>query len=61
MKKQGYQTFLYSTVGVVAMAVILMLLNVILGAFKTRLDLTQEKAFTLSAGTRRFWRSWIRR
>jgi len=35
-----------------AMFLIVVALNFMLGAFKTRLDLTQEKAYTLSAGTR---------
>jgi len=34
------------------MAIILVALNVIAGAFKERVDLTKEKAFTLSPGTR---------
>lgn len=52
MKKKTLETILYSTVGVVAMALILIAVNVIAGAFKERVDLTKEKAFTLSAGTR---------
>ena len=38
--------------GVVAMAIILIAFNVVAGAFKERIDLTKEKAFTLSQGTR---------
>jgi ABC-type uncharacterized transport system involved in gliding motility auxiliary subunit len=52
MKKKTIQTILYSTVGVLAMALILIAINVIAGAFKGRLDLTKEKAYTLSTGTR---------
>jgi ABC-type uncharacterized transport system involved in gliding motility auxiliary subunit len=52
MKKNSYETLLYSAVGVVAMAAILVFFNAIAGVFKTRVDLTQEKAYTLSAGTR---------
>jgi ABC-type uncharacterized transport system involved in gliding motility auxiliary subunit len=52
MKKQSVQTILYSTVGVVAMALILVAFNFIAGAFKTRVDLTKERAYTLSKGTR---------
>jgi ABC-type uncharacterized transport system involved in gliding motility auxiliary subunit len=52
MKNKGLQTILYSTVGVVAMALILIAFNVISGAFKQRVDLTEEKAYTLSAGTK---------
>src|SRR5690349_16180370 len=52
MKKQSLQTLLYSAVGVVAMALILIAVNVITGAGKVRVDLTKERAYTLSAGTR---------
>src|SRR6266404_4237792 len=52
MKKKTIETILYSTAGVVAMAIILIAFNVIAGAFKERVDLTKEKAFTLSEGTR---------
>ncbi len=52
MKKRAFETILYSTIGVLAMALILVAFNVISGAFKTRMDLTKEKAYTLSAGTR---------
>jgi len=52
MQKKSLQTILYSTVGVVVMLGILVLFNFIAGAARTRLDLTQEKAFTLSAGTK---------
>ncbi len=52
MQKKSFETILYSTAGVVVMLVILVALNFILGAARARLDLTQEKAYTLSAGTR---------
>lgn len=52
MQKKSIQTILYSTVGVVAMLGILILLNFIAGAARKRIDLTQEKAYTLSPGTR---------
>ena len=52
MKKKIIETILYSTGGVLAMALILIALNVIAGAFKERLDLTKERAYTLSQGTR---------
>jgi len=52
MKKKTIQTILYSTGGVLAMALILIAFNVVAGAFKERVDLTKEKAYTLSAGTR---------
>lgn len=52
MKKRSYDTLLYSAVGVIAMGLLLVAFNVIAAQFKTRLDLTEEKAYTLSAGTR---------
>jgi len=52
MQKKSLQTILYSTVGVLVMLGILVLLNFIAGTMPTRLDLTQEKAYTLSAGTK---------
>src|SRR6266404_4752902 len=52
MKKKTIETILYSTAGVVAMAIILIAFNVIAGAFKQRIDLTKERAFTISSGTR---------
>lgn len=52
MKKKTIETILYSTGGVLAMALILIAFNVIAGVFKERLDLTKEKAYTLSQGTR---------
>jgi ABC-type uncharacterized transport system involved in gliding motility auxiliary subunit len=52
MQKKSLQTILYSTAGVLVMLGILILLNFIAGTARTRLDLTQEKAYTLSAGTR---------
>ncbi len=53
MKKKTIETILYSTGGIAAMALILIAFNVIAGAFKERVDLTKEKAFTLSQGTKR--------
>jgi len=52
MKKKQLETLLYSVVGVVAMAVILIAINVIFGVAKSRVDLTHEKLYTLSAGTK---------
>jgi ABC-type uncharacterized transport system involved in gliding motility auxiliary subunit len=52
MKNKGLQTILFSTAGVAAVALILIGFNIITAAFKQRVDLTQEKAFTLSAGTK---------
>ncbi|MEK7706881.1 MAG: Gldg family protein, partial [Verrucomicrobiota bacterium] len=50
--KKSLETILYSTAGVVAMALILVAVNVITGAVRQRVDLTKEKAYTLSDGTR---------
>jgi ABC-type uncharacterized transport system involved in gliding motility auxiliary subunit len=52
MKKRPLEALLYSAAGVAAMAVIVIAFNVISGAFKTRVDLTKEKAYTLSPGTK---------
>ncbi|MGN6642096.1 MAG: GldG family protein, partial [Verrucomicrobiota bacterium] len=52
MQKKSLETILYSTIGVVVMAAILIAVNVITGTFRQRVDLTKEKAFTLSEGTR---------
>ncbi len=52
MKKKSTENFLYSAVGVLAMAAVLLAANMIMGVMKTRVDLTKEKAYTLSAGTR---------
>ena len=52
MQKKSLETILYSTAGVLVMLVILVAVNVILGVAPARVDLTQEKAYTLSAGTK---------
>jgi ABC-type uncharacterized transport system involved in gliding motility auxiliary subunit len=52
MRKKTLETVLYSMGGVVAMAIILVAVNVLAGVFKQRVDLTKERAFTLSPGTR---------
>src|SRR4051812_35722965 len=52
MKNKSFANLLYSTVGVVAMAVVLVAVYAILAQGKQRLDLTQEKAYTLSPGTK---------
>ena len=52
MQKKSFQTILYSTAGVAGMLVILIAFNFITGLGRTRIDLTREKAYTLSAGTR---------
>ncbi len=52
MKKKQIETILYSIGGVAAMFVILVALNFILGLGKTRVDLTKEKLYTLTPGTK---------
>src|ERR1041385_55940 len=52
MQKKSLEAFLYSVGGVAAMLGILVAVNVITSGARTRLDLTKEKAYTLSAGTR---------
>jgi ABC-type uncharacterized transport system involved in gliding motility auxiliary subunit len=50
--KKNYRTLLYSTIGVLAMAIALIGFNVVSAAAKKRVDLTKEKAYTLSPGTK---------
>jgi len=52
MQKKSLQTVLYSTAGILVMLVILIAFNFIAGTVRKRLDLTQEKAYTLSSGTK---------
>ena len=53
MQKKSIETFLYSTVGVIAMAVILIGFGVITSGLRKRIDLTKERAYTLSDGTKK--------
>src|SRR5260221_10591181 len=46
------ESLLYSAGGLVAALIILILLNLVLGAARGRIDLTQGKLYTLSEGTR---------
>jgi ABC-type uncharacterized transport system involved in gliding motility auxiliary subunit len=52
MQKKSFETILYSAAGVVVMAVILIGFNIITAPVHERVDLTKEKAYTLSDGTR---------
>jgi gliding motility-associatede transport system auxiliary component len=53
-RMKGYfKSLLYSVVGVVAVLVILIAINLLGGFFKVRSDLTQNKLYTLSDGTKR--------
>lgn len=52
MQKKTLQTGLFSVIGVGAMLLILVAINFIAGQVKQRVDLTAERAYTLSAGTK---------
>lgn len=52
MKKNQVETILYSTAGVLIMLVLLVAVNILFDALPMRADLTAEKAYTLSAGTK---------
>lgn len=52
MNKKKLEAILFSTVGVAAMLLILVAVNFIGGFFKQRIDLTKEKLYTLSPGTK---------
>jgi ABC-type uncharacterized transport system involved in gliding motility auxiliary subunit len=52
MKKKQLETLLYSVVGVVAMFLLVVAVNFIFSVAKARADLTQEKLYTLSDGTK---------
>jgi ABC-type uncharacterized transport system involved in gliding motility auxiliary subunit len=52
MQKKPLETLLYSTGGVIALLVILIAVNFILGVFNFRADLTEGNVYTLSQGTR---------
>jgi len=51
-KKKQLETFLYSAIGIAAVALILIAVNLIAGMARQRVDLTSENAYTLSPGTR---------
>src|SRR5580704_9071774 len=52
MQKKSLETILYSSAGIIVMLAIVIAINVITGARPLRMDLTQEKAYTLSDGTK---------
>lgn len=52
MKKKQLETLLYSTIGIVALALLFIAFNLIAAQARQRIDLTAEKAYTLSPGTR---------
>ena len=51
--KNKFESLLYSIVGVVAVLIILVAINLLGGFFKVRSDLTQNKLYTLSDGTKK--------
>jgi ABC-type uncharacterized transport system involved in gliding motility auxiliary subunit len=53
MKEKNFETALYSTAGILIMFVVALAFFVITSALKQRVDLTAEKAFTLSPGTKK--------
>lgn len=52
MKKRSFETYLYSTVGIAAVFCAVVAGNFLASFGKQRIDLTADRAFTLSAGTR---------
>src|SRR5260221_5188764 len=52
MKKKGLEAILFSGAGIVAMLLVLLAVNFIAAQAKTRIDLTAERAYTLSPGSR---------
>jgi ABC-type uncharacterized transport system involved in gliding motility auxiliary subunit len=51
--KKRFETYLYSAIGVVVMVIIVIALNVIVRPLLMRVDMTADKAYTLSDGTKR--------
>ncbi|HMJ89875.1 MAG TPA: Gldg family protein, partial [Candidatus Acidoferrum sp.] len=52
MKQKKSETLLYSAVGVAVMFVVIVAINLIASAVRGRLDMTEDKLYTLSPGTR---------
>lgn len=52
MSKKNFSNILFSFGGVAAMALLLVAVNVIVGSWSSRVDLTQNHEFTLSQGTK---------
>ncbi len=52
MKDKKLDTLLFSTIGVCVMFVIVVAINLIASAMNTRVDLTENKVYTLSPGTK---------
>ncbi|MDB6025705.1 MAG: putative transporter, rane protein [Verrucomicrobiales bacterium] len=52
MKRKQFETLLYSTIGVVLLFALVLAINFIATRARYRVDLTQEKAYTFSDGTK---------
>ncbi len=52
MKKKSFSVYLFSAAGVLVMFLVLVAFNFVTAQVKQQVDLTQEKAYTLSPGTR---------
>jgi ABC-type uncharacterized transport system involved in gliding motility auxiliary subunit/ABC-type transport system involved in cytochrome c biogenesis permease component len=52
LMKKNFEALLYSTGGVVAMFLVMLALYIVTGTVKLRLDVTADRAHTLSAGTK---------
>ncbi len=52
MKNKKLETLLYSAIGVAVMFVIILAVNAIVGTFRARIDMTQDKLHTLDPGTK---------
>lgn len=53
IKNKKTEALLYSAIGVVVMFLIVIAVNVIVGVFRTRVDLTEGKLHTINQGTRK--------
>jgi hypothetical protein len=60
LKKRNFEAMLYSAAGVAAMFVVMVGVYIVTSTAKLRLDVTAEKAHTLSPGTKKFSANWIR-
>ena len=52
MQKKPFETILYSSAGIIVMLALVIAVNVLTGVKPLRADLTQEKIYTLSDGTK---------
>src|ERR1700744_3683338 len=51
MKQKNFESFLYSSIGVAAMFILVIALYIVISALKIGADVTQDQVHTLSAGT----------